>query len=207
MERKVALGYNILEKFEDLISEYTGAPNVVLTDSCTHAIELCLRYQEWKGPVILPCHTYISIPMVMHKLGLDLYFDSDVTWEHEYRIAPTNIWDSARAFDENMYVSGRMQCLSFGHTKRLEIGHGGAILLDSNFDYGCLKAMAYDGRQLWHTPWETQQHWSLGYHYNMRLEDAAQGIDMLTHPDEMPNMQSQLVTYPDVSKIEIDLPK
>ena len=89
------MNYDILEKFEALLSEYTGAPNVVLTDSCTHAIELCLRYQQWQGPVILPSHTYISIPMVMHKLDLDLYFDSDATWEYEYRIAPTNIWDSA----------------------------------------------------------------------------------------------------------------
>ena len=95
--------YDILDKFERVLSEYTGAPYVVLTDSCTHAIELCLRYQKWKGPVILPKHTYISVPMTMHKLGLDLYWD-DVDWGYEYRIAPTNIWDSARAFDENMFV-------------------------------------------------------------------------------------------------------
>jgi len=198
--------YDILDKFERVLSEYTGAPYVVLTDSCTHAIELCLRYQKWKGPVILPKHTYISVPMTMHKLGLDLYWD-DVDWEYEYRIAPTNIWDSARAFDENMFVSGRMQCLSFGWDKRLNIGHGGAILLDSSNDQCMLKQMAYDGRQLWNkTPWNQQNHWSLGFHYNMRLEDAQRGIELMANPTEnLPRLKSQLKNYPDCSQIKIKL--
>ena len=142
------MNYDILDKFEGVLREYTGAPHVVLTDCCTHAIELCLRFQKYTGPVILPSHTYISIPMTMHKLGLELYWDKDYNWEYEYRIAPTNIWDSARAFDENMYISGRMQCLSFGWDKRLAIGHGGAILLDSRSNYTILRRMAYDGRSL-----------------------------------------------------------
>jgi len=198
--------YDILDKFERVLSEYTGAPYVVLTDSCTHAIELCLRYQKWKGPVILPKHTYISVPMTMHKLGLDLYWD-DVDWEYEYRIAPTNIWDSARAFDENMFVSGRMQCLSFGWDKRLNIGHGGAILLDSKNDHCILKQMAYDGRQLWNkTPWDQQNYWSLGFHYNMRLEDAQRGIELMANPTEnLPRLKSQLKNYPDCSQIKIKL--
>jgi len=199
------MNYSILEDFEKLISEYTGAPHVVLTDSCTHAIELCLRYQKWQGPIIMPCHTYISVPMTMHKLGLNIYYDPEITWKYEYRLAPTNIWDSARAFDKDIYVPGRMQCLSFGHTKRLEIGHGGAILLEKKTDYVSLKCMAYDGRQLHISPWQNQQHWELGYHYNMRLEDAARGIELLSRPDEMPNMKSQIVTYPDVSKISINI--
>ena len=199
------MNYSILQDFENLISEYTGAPYVVLTDSCTHAIELCLRFQKWKNPINLPRHTYISVPMVVHKLGLDVYYDPEITWEYEYRLAPTNIWDSARAFDEQMYVRGRMQCLSFGHTKRLEIGHGGAILLDRGYDCEVLKAMAYDGRHLFISPWENQKTWHLGFHYNMRLEDAARGIELLSRPDEMPNMKSQIVTYPDVSKISINI--
>jgi dTDP-4-amino-4,6-dideoxygalactose transaminase len=199
------MNYDILDKFEGVLREYTGAPHVVLTDCCTHAIELCLRFQKYTGPVILPSHTYISIPMTMHKLGLELYWDKDYNWEYEYRIAPTNIWDSARAFDENMYISGRMQCLSFGWDKRLAIGHGGAILLDSRSDYNILRRMAYDGRTLDTSPWENQTYWWLGFHYNMRLEDAAKGIDMMLHPENLPNKQSQLKTYPDCSKIKVDL--
>jgi len=199
------MGYELLDKFEGVLREYTGAPYVILTDSCTHALELCLRYKKHKGPVILPRHTYISIPMMVHKLGLELYWDEDYIWEYEYRIAPTNIWDSARAFDENMYVSNRMQCLSFGWDKRLAIGHGGAILLDSRGDYTILKRMAYDGRDLSIYPWNQQTNWWLGFHYNMRLEDAAKGIDMMLHPENLPNKQSQLKSYPDCSNIKVDL--
>jgi dTDP-4-amino-4,6-dideoxygalactose transaminase len=202
------MDYSILDKFERVLSEYTGAPHVVLTDSCTHAIELCLRFKKWTGPIILPNQTYISVPMTVHKLGLELYWDEWASeWQYEYRIAPTNIWDSARAFDENMFVSGRMQCLSFGWDKRLNIGHGGAILLDNKSDHGVLKQMAYDGRQLWSkTPWDQQKHWQLGFHYNMRLEDAQRGLELMLNPtDNLPNLKSQLKTYPDCSKIKIDL--
>ena len=197
------LSYDTLTKFENLISEYTGAPYIVLTDSCTHAIELCFRLNKYNGPVMMPCNTYVSVLMAMHKLGLPVYFDSEIEWEYEYRIAPLNIWDSARAFDKDMYIAGRQQCLSFGWDKRLGIGHGGAILLDNIEDYHQLKAMAYDGRHLENNPWQTQKDWKLGFHYNMRLEDAQKGIEMLSRLDELPNKQSQLKTYPDVSKLNI----
>ena len=200
------MNFNVLDNFEAMISKYTGAPYVVLTDSCTYAIELCLRHQKYKGPIILPHQTYISIPMTMHKLGLSIYWDKEVNWDYEYRIAPTNIWDSARAFDKDMYVPGRQQCVSFGWDKRLAIGHGGAILLDKRGDYFSLKPMAYDGRRVnEYSPWQSQKSWFIGYHYNMRLEDAAKGIDMMQHLDEVPNKKSQLKTYPDVSKININV--
>ena len=197
------LSYDTLTKFENLMSDYTGAPYVVLTDSCTHAIELCFRLNKYNGPVMMPRKTYVSVLMAMHKLGLPVYFDNEIEWEYEYRIAPLNIWDSARAFDKDMYIAGRQQCLSFGWDKRLAIGHGGAILLDNIEDYHQLKAMAYDGRHLENNPWQTQKDWKLGFHYNMRLEDAQKGIEMLSRLDELPNKQSQLKTYPDVSKLNI----
>ena len=34
--------YNTITKFEQALAEFTGAPYVVATDCCTHAIELCL---------------------------------------------------------------------------------------------------------------------------------------------------------------------
>ena len=51
----------------------------------------------------------------------------------------------------------------------------------------------------------TQKHWNLGFHYNMRLEDAARGIELLSRPDEMPDLTSQRRTYPDVSRININI--
>ncbi len=200
------LSFETLTQFERVISEYTGAPYVVLTDSCTHAIELCLRYKN-PGPCFIPAHTYLSIPMTFHKLGIPYYYDAHNDWQYEYRLAPSNIWDSARAFDHGMYRAGALQCLSFGHSKRLEIGHGGAILTNKQHEYTALKQMAYDGRDLQISPWQDQVNFCVGYHYNMRLEDAARGMFLLANGN-LKNKESQLVEYPDCSKLNIDkLPK
>ena len=180
---------------------YTGALYCVLTDSCTHSIELCFRYQNISGTVGIPKHTYVSALMVLYKLGLTAKFTNE-HWQFEYNYTGTNIWDSARCFVPNMYRAGQMQCLSFGHTKRLEIGHGGAILLDNKEDYIALKRMAYDGRDLSVSPWQNQTNWHVGYHYNMRLEDAARGIHMLEN-NQFKTVESQLVQYPDISKLNI----
>lgn len=200
------LNFNILKEFEQAISDYTGAPYVVLTDSCTHAIELCLRYKN-PGPCVIPSRTYLSIPMLFHKLNISYFYDTHNDWQYEYRLAPSNIWDSARAFDKEMYQSGQLQCLSFGHNKRLEIGHGGAILLDNKDEHTILKQMAYDGRDLDISPWQDQKNFQIGYHYGMRLEDAQLGLDMLNY-GQLPPKEKQLVEYPDCSKLNIDhLPK
>ena len=196
------MNYSILTEFEDLLCQYTGSPYCVLTDSCTHAIELCLRQQYVKS-VAMPKHTYISALMVLHKLNIDVEFN-DIKWQYEYNYVGSRIWDSARGLCPNMYRSGQMQCLSFGHTKRLQIGHGGAILLDNKDEYHQLKRMAYDGRDLSSKPWQLQPFWKVGYHYNMRLEDAAKGVEMLTSHQLKP-MDTQLVEYPDVSKLNIEV--
>jgi dTDP-4-amino-4,6-dideoxygalactose transaminase len=196
------MDYSVLEDFERALSKYTGAPYVVLTDSCTHAIELCLRYLKYNGTIILPNRTYLSVPMLIHKLSLQLYYDKDYEWQYEYRLAPTNIWDSARGLDRNMYVEGRKQCLSFGPGKRLEIGRGGAILMNNQADYIVLKAMANDGRNLHIKPWQDQQVFNLGFHYTMRLEEAIRGRKMLKNK-ELKDKKSQIVEYPDLLNIKI----
>jgi len=197
----MTLTYNTLKQFEGVISEYTGAPYVVLTDSCTHALELCMRYKN-PGPVTCSAYTYLSVPMMLHKLNVPFYWDHE-PWEYEYRLAPSNIWDSARAFDRGMYRAGRLQCVSFGPGKRLEIGHGGAILTNKEHEYTALKRMAYDGRDLDIEPWQDQKEFSIGYHYGMRLEDAQLGIQMMTNK-KLKERHTQLVDYPDCSKLNID---
>jgi dTDP-4-amino-4,6-dideoxygalactose transaminase len=141
--------------------------------------------------------------MTFHKLGIDLSYDSYCDWQYEYRLTPTNIWDSARAFDKDMYRVGALQCLSFGHTKRLEIGHGGAILTNNLYYYKKLKMMAYDGRDLSVFPWQDQKKFELGFHYNMRLEDARKGIIMMNRRI-LKDKNTQVVNYPDCSKLEIN---
>ena len=195
------LDFDIFRQFENAISEYTGAPYVVLTDCCTHALELCFRLKK-PGKVTCRSHTYLSVPMMLHKLDVPFDFD-DTAWEYEYQFSPSNIWDSARGFNEGMYRPGALQCVSFGHHKRLEIGHGGCILTDSKEDYQTLRMMSYDGRDLAISPWIEQKEFNIGYHYHMRLEDAARGLEMLSNKD-LHSKESQLTTYPDCSTIKIN---
>ena len=194
------VGFEKFSEFEQALSEYTGSPHVVLTDCCTHAVELCLRYKG-TGTAALPYRSYISIPMTMHKLSIDYHYDK-IEWTYEYPIGLTNIWDSARGFDKDMYRAGQMQCLSFGHSKRLEIGHGGAILTSNKDDADKLRKMAYDGRDLSVSPWQDQKTFHVGYHYKPSIEDCEKGLYMLANNQLKPK-QSQLVKYPDLTKIEI----
>ena len=67
--------------------------------------------------------------------------------------------------------------------------------------------MAYDGRDLSISPWQDQVNFNIGYHYNMRLEDAQKGIQMMQQ-NKLKEKGTQLVNYPDCSKLNIDhLPK
>ena len=133
-------------EFEQALAEYTGAPYAVMTDCCTHAIEMCMRFDKVKR-VQFPAYTYLSIPMTMHKLGIT-YGLLDQKWTGEYQFNGTRIWDSARRLERGMYRPGQLQCLSFGNGKPLQIGRGGAILTDDVEIYDQLSMMRYDGRDL-----------------------------------------------------------
>ena len=195
------VGFEKFTEFETALAEYTGAPHVVLTDCCTHAVELCLRLKV-TGIVTLPYRSYISIPMTMHKLNIQYQYDTEVEWEYEYRIGLTNIWDSARGLGKDMFRANQMQCLSFGHSKRLEIGHGGAILTSNKDDAEQLRRMAYDGRDLTISPWQDQKVFRVGYHYKPSIEDCEKGLYMLAN-NKLKTKESQLVKYPNLTKIEI----
>jgi len=197
----IIVGFEKFKQFETALGEYTGAPHVVLTDCCTHAVELCLRLNG-TGIATLPYKSYISIPMTMHKLGIDYHYDTEVEWQYEYRIAPTRIWDSARLFQPDMARAGQMQCLSFGHSKTLEIGHGGAILTTNKQDADQLRLMAYDGRDLSISPWQDQKEFRVGYHYKPSIEDCEKGIYMLAN-NILKTKESQQVDYPDLTEIKI----
>ena len=184
-------------KFEQALAEYTGAPYAVMTDCCTHAIELCLRYNQVEQTAFT-AFTYLSIPMMMHKLGI-WYILNDEQWVGEYQFHNTNIWDSARRLERNMYRAGQMQCLSFGHNKPLHIGHGGAILLDNKEAYGILLRQRYDGRDLSIAPWAVQRTFMVGYHYRPTVEDAVIGLEKLSAVNELPKYHS----YPDLRDITI----
>ena len=189
-------------EFETALAKYTGAPYAIMTDCCTHAIELCLRYDQVRDLKMTP-YTYLSIPMTMHKLGIRYSYlgEKKQTWVGEYNFGYTRIWDSARRLEPNMYKPGQMQCVSFGHTKPLQIGHGGAILLDNKQAYEVMIKQRYDGRDLNTSPWEAQTAFRVGYHYRPAVEDAVRGTELLAQ------YQSQapvFVQYPDLRTITIE---
>jgi dTDP-4-amino-4,6-dideoxygalactose transaminase len=189
--------FDTILEFEQELAAYTGAPYAIMTDCCTHAIELCLRYQRI-NQVAFTAWTYLSIPMLMHKLGI-MYMHTDEPWMGEYPFHGTNIWDSARRLERGMYRTGQMQCLSFGHNKPLQIGHGGAILLDDKEAYGILLQQRYDGRQLGVAPWQSQRTFMVGYHYRPTIEDARIGLEKLNLVNEQPKYHE----YPDLRDITI----
>ena len=187
-------------KFEQALAEFTGAPYAIMTDCCTHAIELCLRYDRVKEVVMTP-YTYLSIPMTMHKLGIKYYYREE-EWTGEYRFHGTRIWDSARRLQKDMYRKGAMQCLSFGNGKPLHIGRGGAILLDDQQAYQDIICMRYDGRDLNITPWQEQKTFRVGYHYKPTIEESELGIALLEGLKEhCPDPVH--VDYPDLRNINI----
>ena len=193
----MATPFEKINEFESALAKFTGAPYAVMTDCCTHAIELCLRYDHVTR-VIFPAHTYLSIPMTMHKLGIS-YDYTDKPWIGEYQFIGTRIWDSARLLREGMYREGQLQCLSFGYNKPMEIGRGGAVLTDDVEVYDTIKQQCYDGRDLSISPWERQKIFRIGYHYKPTIEEAVIGLEKLPSINQEPKYHQ----YPDLREIII----
>ena len=40
------MSFEAVSKFEKKVAEFYGAPYAVAVDCCTHALELCLRYEK-----------------------------------------------------------------------------------------------------------------------------------------------------------------
>jgi dTDP-4-amino-4,6-dideoxygalactose transaminase len=190
--------FDPIYQFERALGEVTGAPYVVMTDSCTHAIELCLRYDAVTYTQFTP-YTYLSVPMTLRKLGVAYEYEDIGQWVGEYHFKTTRIWDSARLLSTGMYRSGQMQCLSFGYGKPLDIGRGGAILLDDLEAYETLIRQRYDGRDLKISPWETQKVFEVGYHYRPTIEEAIRALEKLPTVDQTPKYYE----YPDLREIII----
>ena len=190
------MSFQTLFDFESALAEYTGAPYAVLTDGCTHALELCFRHDSIKH-TRFSAYTYLSVPMLMYHLGIRFELTNE-QWIGEYSFLNTRIWDSARRLERGMYRPGQMQCLSFGWTKPLQLGKAGAILLDDYEAYKKFSRQRADGRDL-NLPWETETELILGYHYCPTLELCAKGIELLPSIPQPITYQ----TYPDCRQIKI----
>jgi dTDP-4-amino-4,6-dideoxygalactose transaminase len=193
--------FESIYQFEDELSIFTGAPYVITTDCCTHAIELCMILDNVKH-CKFTAYTYLSILQLMHKLNIN-YELLEEEWSGEYQFHNTRIWDSARRLEPEMYRKGKLQCLSFGYTKPLDISRGGAILTDSYDDYKTLSNMRYDGRDLKITPWVEQIEFTQGYHYKLNPEECIRGSKQLKKYIKKNDFQIKNVSYPDCRKIKI----
>lgn len=166
--------------FEKRLSEFTGAPYVVLTDSCTNAIFLCIKYIsmcETYSSVVIPKKTYISVPQTIRNAGLIPILE-DIEWNEMYQLGNMPIIDAAVGFKENIYKPNFYMCISFQQKKTINIGKGGAILLNNKHAYETLKRMSFDGRDS-SKCLNDDKHIIHGYHMNMTPDDAAKGVLLL----------------------------
>jgi len=186
---------DLVRKFEREIAEFYGAPFAVATDSCTHAIELCLRYRPPASGIELtiPARTYISVPFTLMKLDLPWHF-VDQVWQDYYYINGTNVVDAAVYFQKGGYIPNTMMCLSFQFKKTLSLGRGGAILCSNEKDRDALIKMSYDGR-INNGPWIEENISSIGYHYYMTPETAALGSERLNKAVPKPRQGSDDYPY------------
>lgn len=192
--------FETVKLFENKIAEYFGAPYCISTDSCTHAIELCLRYTKQKV-LSVPRHTYISVPFTLIKLDNPVVWE-DNPWQDFYTLSGTDIIDAACYWKQNGYIHDSFMCLSFQYKKHLKLGRGGAILCSYKDDYEILSAMRYDGRNIL-LPWAQQDIKIVGYHYYMTPENAAEGIQKFNEVKDLPPRKFTYKDYPDLSLMSV----
>jgi dTDP-4-amino-4,6-dideoxygalactose transaminase len=192
--------FDKVNDFEDKIAEYFGSKYSVATDSCTHAIELCLRVSN-SNNVSIPMHTYISVPFTLDKLKINWSWHYD-EWVGYYYIKGTNIIDAAVLWKENSYISNTYMCLSFQHKKHLGLSRGGMILLDNKNDYLLLKKMVIDGRNPFES-WIKQDISVVGYHYYMTPEIAQDGLQKFKKVRDVPSKKWDWNDYPNLTKLTV----
>ena len=193
------MSFDIVERFEGEIANFFGSKYAVAVDCCTHGLELCLRYTK-ATCITVPKHTYISVPFLAKKLGIELRW-KDENWSDYYYITDKVI-DAAVLWREKSYVSGTMMCVSFQFQKHLSLGRGGVILTDNKKAYDKIKKMSYDGR-LAGVPWREQNISCIGYHYYMTPETATLGLQKLPVAIETTPEVWKISDWPDLTKMEV----
>ena len=196
------MSFEIISEFEKSIAEFFGSPYAVAVDSCTHGIELCLRYTK-ETKINVPKRTYLSVPFLAEKMGLEREW-RDENWEDYYTLnyGDKRIIDAAVLWRKDSYILNTFMCISFQYQKHLSLGRGGIILLDNEEDFITLKKMSYDGR-IPNIPWREQNIDTIGYHYYMTPETAKLGLEKLKHAIDTPPRKWLVTDWPDLTKMEI----
>jgi dTDP-4-amino-4,6-dideoxygalactose transaminase len=194
--------FEVVSTFENKISEFFNSKYAVAVDSCTHGLELCLRYTN-ETKINVPKRTYLSVPFLAEKIGLEREW-RDEEWEDYYTInyGDKRIIDAAVLWKKNSYITNTFMCISFQYQKHLSLGRGGIILTDNEVDYISLKKMSYDGR-LPNVPWRNQDIDTVGFHYYMTPETAQLGLDKLQTAIDTSPRQWVVTDWPDLTEMKI----
>lgn len=191
--------FQIVQEFEKEVAKFFGAPFAIAVDSCTHGIELAIRYTN-VNKISVPKHTYISIPFLASKLNIELEW-RDEDWLDYYYLTD-KIVDAAVLWKQNSYIPNTMMGISFQYQKHLSLGRGGILLLDNEDAAIEIKKMSYDGR-LPVIPWREQNISTIGYHYYMTPETAKLGLDKLPNAIETQPRQWVVSDWPDLTEMEV----
>jgi dTDP-4-amino-4,6-dideoxygalactose transaminase len=196
------VNFTIVSQFEEKISNWFGSTYAIAVDSCTHGIELCLRYTKEKR-INIPKRTYLSVPFLAEKLGIERIWRDD-DWEDYYTLnyGDKRIIDAAVLWRKNSYIPNTFMCLSFQYQKHLSLGRGGMILTDNKKDAEQLKKMSYDGR-LPDIPWRDQNIQTVGYHYYMTPEIAQLGLDKLPEAINTIPKKWNVMDWPDLTTMDV----
>ena len=196
------MNFNVVGEFEEKIAEFFGSPYGIAVDSCTHGIELCLRYTK-ETKINVPKRTYLSVPFLAEKLNIERVW-RDEDWEDFYTLnyGEKRIIDAAVLWRKDSYIPNTFMCISFQYQKHLSLGRGGIILLDSKEDYTTLKKMSYDGR-LPLVPWRDQDIDCVGYHYYMAPETAQMGLNKLENAINTTPRKWVVTDWPDLTQMKI----
>lgn len=196
------MSFEIISDFENKISKFFGSTYAIAVDSCTHGIELCLRYTK-ETKINVPKRTYLSVPFLAEKIGLEREW-RDEEWEDYYTLnyGEKKIIDAAVLWRKDSYLPNTFMCISFQYQKHLSLGRGGVILLDNENDYINLKKMSYDGR-LPNIPWRDQDIDCVGFHYYMTPETAQLGLNKLEDAINTPPRKWFVTDWPDLTKMKI----
>ncbi len=199
--------FKIVEEFEKVLCDYTGAPYAVAVDNCSNALFLALKYYRVEGmEVFIPSHTYPSVPCeIIHAGGKVVFDESDEYRKGAYCLNPTTVIDSALHLTADMYVPDSFMCLSFtGPYKHLKLGKGGAILTDSKEAYEWFKRARFSGRR--ECSYLEDDFDMLGWNFYMMPEIAARGLQLMNQfYDGKVKKHNEPIThrYPDLSKFKI----
>ena len=193
------MNFEVVTEFEKKIAEFFGGPYAVAVDSCTHGVELALRYTN-ADYIRVPNRTYLSIPFLADKLNIDLFW-KDEQWVDYYYLTD-EVVDAAVLWKKGSYIPGTFMGVSFQFQKHLSLGRGGILLTDNKEAAIKIKKMSYHGR-LPGIPWRDQDIDTIGYHYYMTPEIAQLGLDKL--PEAVANVPRPWVVtdWPDLTQMKI----